>query len=150
MSKIIFCSMVNNSCLDNIGVIISLLFISSYMCRSKSKLCYERRSVGQSVLVSSTHLGFNIRFLLLSDSYEFVDVGRPLWREGGFVVYNCCWSSPAQSFSRPSHAELMTPQPGGAGPHVYISLEQTGPVIFPGTGFPFPRLLPHGIRVCVC
>jgi hypothetical protein len=26
----------------------------------------------------------------------------------GFMVYNCCWSSPAQSFSDPSPAGLMT------------------------------------------
>jgi hypothetical protein len=24
---------------------------------------------------------------------------HPLWREDGSVVYNCCWASPAQSFS---------------------------------------------------
>jgi hypothetical protein len=34
-----------------------------------------RRSVGQSVLVSSTHLGPKTRFLLLSDSCGFVGVG---------------------------------------------------------------------------
>jgi hypothetical protein len=39
-----------------------------------------RRSVGQSVLVSSTHLGPKTRFLLLSDSCVFVDVGRSLCR----------------------------------------------------------------------
>jgi hypothetical protein len=33
--------------------------------KSESKLCYDRRSVGQSVLVSSTHLGLTITFLLL-------------------------------------------------------------------------------------
>jgi hypothetical protein len=28
---------------------------------------------------------------------------RSLWRENGYIVYyNCCWSSPAQSFSVPS------------------------------------------------
>jgi hypothetical protein len=31
----------------------------------------------------------------------------PLWREDGSVVYNCCWPSPAQSFSGPSPAGLM-------------------------------------------
>jgi hypothetical protein len=31
-----------------------------------------------------------------------VDVGLSLWREDGSVVYNCCWLSPAQSFSGPS------------------------------------------------
>jgi hypothetical protein len=64
-------------------------------------LYYDRRSVGQSVLVSSTHLGLTTRFLLLSDSCGFVDVGRSLWREDGSAVYNCCWTSPAQSFSGP-------------------------------------------------
>jgi hypothetical protein len=36
--------------------------------RSKSQLCYDRRSVGQSVWVSSTHLRPKTRFLLLSVS----------------------------------------------------------------------------------
>jgi hypothetical protein len=34
--------------------------------------------------------------------------GRPLWQEDGSVVYNCCWSSPAQSFSHPSPMALAT------------------------------------------
>jgi hypothetical protein len=37
---------------------------------SESKLCYDRRSVGQSVLVSSTHLEPKTRLLLLSNSYK--------------------------------------------------------------------------------
>jgi hypothetical protein len=80
-------------------------------CYSKpdSKLYYDWRSVGQSVFVSSPRLGPKTRFLLLSNSFEIVDVGRPLWREDGSVVYNCCWPSPAQSFSSPSPAELMSP-----------------------------------------
>jgi hypothetical protein len=48
------------------------------------------------------------RFLLLSDSCEFVDVGHSLWRENGSAVYNCCWSSPAPSFLGLSSAELVT------------------------------------------
>jgi hypothetical protein len=39
------------------------------------------------------------QILLLSDSCGFVDLGRSLSREDGSVVYNCCWASPAQSFS---------------------------------------------------
>jgi hypothetical protein len=31
-----------------------------------------------------------------------------LWRGDGFAVYNCCWSSPAQSFLGPSTAGLVT------------------------------------------
>jgi hypothetical protein len=41
-------------------------------------LCHDRRSVGQSVLVSSTHLGLTTRSLLLSDCCRFVDMGRSL------------------------------------------------------------------------
>jgi hypothetical protein len=44
----------------------------------KSNSCYDRRSIGQSVfVVSGTHLGHMIAFLLPSDSCGFVDVRRP-------------------------------------------------------------------------
>jgi hypothetical protein len=58
--------------------------------------------------VWSTHLGLTTRCLLLSDSSRFVDVWRLLWREDGSVVDSCRWSSPAQSFSCPSLAGLIT------------------------------------------
>jgi hypothetical protein len=58
---------------------------SELLVKVKSKLCYDRRSVGPSVLVPSTHPGPKTRFLLLSDSCGFFDVGRPLW-----WVYGCC------------------------------------------------------------
>jgi hypothetical protein len=74
---------------------------------TQSQLCYDRRSVGQSVLVSSTHIGLTTRFLLLSDICRCVDVGRSLWRENGSVVYNYCWSSPLQPFFVPSTAGLI-------------------------------------------
>jgi hypothetical protein len=89
----------------NLGLKTRFLFSKS---NSNSKLCYDRRSVGQSVMVSRTHLGLQTRFLFLSDSCGYVDVGRPLWREDGSVVYNRCWPLPAQSFSGPSPAGLMT------------------------------------------
>jgi hypothetical protein len=38
-----------------------------------------------------------------------------------------------------SHLRLL--QPGGPGPRIYIPQEQGGPVIPPGTGFPFHCLL---------
>jgi hypothetical protein len=65
--------------------------------KSKSKLCYDRRSAGQYVLEQCTHLGLTTRSWLLSDSWGFVNLGRPLWREDGSAVCNCYWSSPAQS-----------------------------------------------------
>jgi hypothetical protein len=35
-------------------------------------------------------------------------MGLSLWREDGSVVYNCCWPSPAQSFSGRSPVGLVT------------------------------------------
>jgi hypothetical protein len=63
------------------------------------KLCYDRRSVGQSILASGLIWGprhfFTVRQL------------RPFWREDGSVIYNFCWLSLAQSFSCSSPAGLM-------------------------------------------
>jgi hypothetical protein len=81
---------------------------ASHSNKSKSKVCCDRRSVGQSVLVSRTHLGPKTKGLLLSDRCGFVDVEHSLWWEDGSVVYNYCWPSPAQSFSNSSPPELMT------------------------------------------
>jgi hypothetical protein len=74
----------------------------------KSKLCYAQRPVGQSDLCVKFQMGPKTRFLLLSNSQGFVLVGRPLWQEDGSAIYNCCWSSPEQSFSGPSPERLMT------------------------------------------
>jgi hypothetical protein len=109
-----------------------------------NELYYDRPSVGQSVLVSSPHLGLMTRFLLLSDSCGFVDMGRPLWREGGSVVYNCCCllqHSHSQvrelrgSWPHFTVSDLRLPQPWGPGPCIYVPQEQGGPVIPPGTAF---------------
>jgi hypothetical protein len=98
----------------------------------------DRWSVGQSVLVSSTHLEPKTRFLLLSDSCGFVDVGRVLWYENGSVVYNCSWPSPAKLFLRSSPAGLISIfycirfenlPPGGPDPRMYNPQEQGGPVM---------------------
>jgi hypothetical protein len=53
---------------------ITCLFIA-FQVNVKSKLYYDRWSFGQSLVVSDTHLGPMIRFLLLSDCCRFVDVG---------------------------------------------------------------------------
>jgi hypothetical protein len=65
------------------------------------------------------------------------------------LLYNCFWALPEQSLlsRRPAeltaifYCHLRLPQPGGPGPCIYIPQEQGGPVIPPGTGFPFRRLL---------
>jgi hypothetical protein len=45
---------------------------------STSELYYDRRSVGQPVLVSGTHPLPKTRFLLLTHIYWFIDLARPL------------------------------------------------------------------------
>jgi hypothetical protein len=90
------------------------------------------------------------RFLLLSNSCRFVDVGRSLWRENGSAISNCCWSSLAHSFLARSPAGLMTifytlrfeiPATWRArSPYLYTP-EQGAPDIPLGTGFPFRCLL---------
>jgi hypothetical protein len=84
-------------------------FLSTWTIRVESSqvLCYDRQSVSQSVLELSIHLGLTTRYLSLLESCEFV-VRRSLWREVGSVVYNCCWPSPAQSFSGPTLVGLAT------------------------------------------
>jgi hypothetical protein len=101
-----------------------------------------RSTVSRAVSLGATPPpGAQTRFLLLSKSFGFVHVGRPLWREDGSVVYNCCWSSPVQSFSGPRPAGLMTifycprfetPQPGGRGHRIYIPQKQGDLVMPPG------------------
>jgi hypothetical protein len=54
------------------------------------------------------HVGLATRFLLLSDSWGLVDMGRSLWQDNGSAIYNCCWSSPAHSFFSPSPTGLVT------------------------------------------
>jgi hypothetical protein len=77
--------------------------------RTLKSQSYVTTYVNQAVHIGVKHpSGDKTKFLLLSESCGFVDVGRPLWREDGSVVYNCCWPSPAQSFSGPYPEGLMT------------------------------------------
>jgi hypothetical protein len=45
---------------------------------------------------------FSFFLFLILGSYEFVEVGRPIWREDWFVVFSFYWATPAQSISRGS------------------------------------------------
>jgi hypothetical protein len=77
----------------------------------KLKLIYDRQSVNQSVLVSGSHLDPMSRFLcFLCDDCGFLDVGRPLWQEDGYVIYlyNCFWALQEQLLFSRSPTELMT------------------------------------------
>jgi hypothetical protein len=92
-------------------------------------------------------------FVFLSNNCRFLNVGRPLWREGGSVIYSysCFWALPEQSLSGPSPAELTTisyslkwDSPNLEGQVLYLYPPgQGGPVILQSTGFhshPFLRL----------
>jgi hypothetical protein len=72
---------------------------------SKSKSHCDWWSV---IIGVGPHLELMTRYLLLSDSYGLVFLGRPLWREDGSVFCICCWSLPAQSFSGPCPLVLET------------------------------------------
>jgi hypothetical protein len=103
-------------------------------------LCYERRSVGQSVLVSSTHLGLTTKYLLLSvagllmwGALSDERTGLPFTNAADLRQRNHSWVRvPLDSW---------LPQPRGPRPRIYIPQEQGGQVVPPGTGFPFRHLL---------
>jgi hypothetical protein len=60
----------------------------SWITESESDLYYDRRSVGQSVLVSSPLLGLMTRFLLLSDIAGFL-YGAPGLTRGRVCLLQC-------------------------------------------------------------
>jgi hypothetical protein len=68
----------------------------------KSKLCYDRRRVGHSLLVSSHQLGPKIRFLLLSDV-----AGLLMWRAHSDEGTSLSFTVATGLRQRPSPAGLM-------------------------------------------
>jgi hypothetical protein len=81
-------------------------------------------------------------FCFFSDNCGFLDVGHPLWREDGSVIYsyNWFWALPQDSWSYFT-VSFETPQLGGPGHHIYITQKQGGPVVPAGTAFHSRRLL---------
>jgi hypothetical protein len=92
--------------------------IANYYRLSKVKVTLRPRSVGQSIQVSDLHLGpaTNFSFTSLKIILIFVVFSMvcPLWREGGSVIYGCCWSYPALylgSDIRGTRGHVLLPQP---------------------------------------
>jgi hypothetical protein len=79
--------------------------LSSLESGSESELLYDWRFTASQFVFATSPLR-----LTTSNSFFCWTLALivPLWREGGSVVYNCCWPSPEQSFSGPSPAGLMT------------------------------------------
>jgi hypothetical protein len=111
--------------------------------KSKSLLYYDQQSVGQSVLVSGPATNFSHSlFDYFLDSFGFVDVGLPLWREVGSVLFSFYRASPAQPFSDLSPTGLISivycvyilwlPQSGGPSSCICFLQEQGSPVITQG------------------
>jgi hypothetical protein len=66
---------------------------------------------------------------------SFTIVAGPRQRSHSWV------RDPRDSWPYFTVSDSRLPQPGGPGPRIYIPQEQGGPVIAPGTGFPFRHLL---------
>jgi hypothetical protein len=122
----------------------------------KLKLIYDRQSVSQFVLVSGDHLGsvtnfsFSLKFPLRQLRLcNFVAPSLTRGRVCKLLVQLLLGLARAvtlRSNSRRTHSHILLshlrlPQPGGSDPRTYIPQEQGGPVIPPGTGFPFCRFL---------
>jgi hypothetical protein len=60
-------------------------------------------------------------------------------------VSHSCVPVPQDSWPYFTVSDSRLPQPGGQSPRIYIPHEQGGPVIPPGTGFPFRHLLLAGL-----
>jgi hypothetical protein len=115
---------------------------------SEVKLIYDRRSVGQSVLVSGSHLEPMTRFLFSVWRLRVPWCVAPSLTSGWvcnllvqlFLVLARAVTLGSKSRRTHDHillSHLRLTQPGGPDPCIYIPQEQGGPVITRGTGFPF-------------
>jgi hypothetical protein len=119
----------------------------------KFKLIYDRQSVGLGVRhPSRTRDQF---FFLLSISFRQLWVWyfvAPSLTRGrvcnlllqllpGLARAVTLWSKSRRTHGHILLSHLRLPQPERPGPIIYIPQEQGGPVMPPGTGFPFCRLL---------
>jgi hypothetical protein len=118
--------------------------------KSKSKLYYDRQSVGQSVLVSGTHVGPAINFSPFSlwlyfRQFRVCWCGAPSLTRSPICTFQFLPGIASAAFLRSeSHGThehillslfLRLPQPGGPGSCIYIPQEQSIPVIPPGIGY---------------
>jgi hypothetical protein len=82
---------------------------------SKSKSHYDRRSVGQFILVSCPFWSKwpDVTFIWVPITFFILHVGRPLWREDGSVICSAMTQDQFQVTLRPT---VCRPDRLGAGP----------------------------------
>jgi hypothetical protein len=116
------------------------------------KLSFARRSVSRRLLVSSSHQELRARFFPSVWQLWVSWSSAPSLRRGrvcNLLVQFLLGLARAVTLGYKSRrtydyillSHLRLPQPGGPGSRIYIPQEEGGPVIAPGTGFPFRRLL---------
>jgi hypothetical protein len=74
----------------------------------RSELLYDWRFTANEFLATSPLRPTTRIYIFRLNICGYSSYVTSLWREDGSVVYSCCWSSPAQSFSGLSLAGLMT------------------------------------------
>jgi hypothetical protein len=121
------------------------------LINSQVTLSFDTLEVEASISWCRAHSGTCDQILLpvgtlLSESCGLVSVRRPLCREDGSEVFIAIieWSESRRTCNHTFAISSETPQRGRPGSRIYIPLEQGGPVIPPGTGFPLRRLLRLG------
>jgi hypothetical protein len=120
----------------------SLSLRSCSPCKKLRWFC-DRQSVGQFVLVSAPWPDFN--FLLFVNDFLSSSCWTPSLKRGRVCNLQCkqsmVESRRIHNHVRVSLSHLRHPQCEGPGSSIHIPQEQGGPVIPPGTGFPFHLLL---------
>jgi hypothetical protein len=125
--------------------------ITNTLSKSKSKLRYDRWSVGQSVLVCQAPIwGLwpdfyycqTVAGLLMWGALSDERTGLSFTIPAGPRQRSYSWVRvPRDSWPYFTDLDSRLPQPGGPGPRIYSPQEQGRPVILPGTRFPFRHLL---------
>jgi hypothetical protein len=112
--------------------------LSFWFERERELLYYWRFTANLFVLATSPFRLRITNFILQLNTCCYSPYVRSSLTRGS-ALYNCCCSSPSQSFS--DHILFSqiqdSPKTGGPGPRIYSSQEQGGPVISSGTWFPF-------------
>jgi hypothetical protein len=110
-------------------------YLARLLSEWESELLYDWQFTANQFVLAPNPLGLTTNnFFLQLNPCDRSPYVTSLWWEDGSVVYNCCWPSPAQSFSGLSPAGLMLYftlsdsrllRPGAPGPSIYVYPPET-------------------------